>query len=80
MEVLHRWHCARNPLAATINTLNADEILEADESVYVMRHTMNADWPCLLFDVLREDDGDRRSAIPGKQAHSSSLGCRLMPQ
>lgn len=47
-----------------LHTLGKDEILEADESVYVMRHTMTADWPCLSFDVLRDDDGDQRQRFP----------------
>ena len=47
-----------------LHALGKDEILEADESVYVMRHTMNADWPCLSFDVLRDDDGDQRQRFP----------------
>ena len=47
-----------------LHTLGKDEILQADESVYVMRHTMNTDWPCLSFDVLRDDDGDQRQRFP----------------
>jgi hypothetical protein len=47
-----------------LHTLGKDEILEADESVYVMRHTMNTDWPCLSFDVLRDDNGDQRQRFP----------------
>jgi hypothetical protein len=47
-----------------LHSLGKDEILEADESVYVMRHTMNTDWPCLSFDVLRDDDGDQRQRFP----------------
>ncbi|KAI9509533.1 glutamate-rich WD repeat-containing protein [Russula earlei] len=47
-----------------LHTLGKDEVLEADESVYVMRHTMNANWPCLSFDVLRDDEGDQRQRFP----------------
>ncbi|KAF8506580.1 glutamate-rich WD repeat-containing protein [Russula emetica] len=53
-----------NAFIPGLHTLGKDEILEADESVYVMRHTMNADWPCLSFDVLRDDDGDQRQRFP----------------
>ena len=47
-----------------LHTLGKDEVLEADESVYVMRHTMRATWPCLSFDVLRDDGGDQRQRFP----------------
>ncbi|KAH9964218.1 glutamate-rich WD repeat-containing protein [Russula dissimulans] len=47
-----------------VHTLGKDEILEADESVYVMRHTMSANWPCLSFDILRDDEGDQRQRFP----------------
>ncbi|KAN0134295.1 glutamate-rich WD repeat-containing protein [Lactarius tabidus] len=47
-----------------VHTLGKDEILEADDSVYIMRHTMNANWPCLSFDVLRDDEGDQRQRFP----------------
>jgi ribosome assembly protein RRB1 len=53
-----------NAFIPGLHTLGKDEILEADESVYVMRHTMNTDWPCLSFDVLRDDGGDQRQRFP----------------
>jgi len=37
------------------HVLGKDEILEPDDSVYIMRHTMNVNWPCLSFDVLRDE-------------------------
>jgi ribosome assembly protein RRB1 len=46
------------------HTLGKDEVLEPDESVYVMRHTLNTNWPCLSFDVLRDDRGDQRQRFP----------------
>ena len=55
---------APNTFIPGLHTLGKDEILEADESVYVMRHTMNANWPCLSFDVLRDDQGDQRQRFP----------------
>jgi ribosome assembly protein RRB1 len=45
-------------------TLGKDEILEADDSVYEMRHSMNVDWPSLSFDVLRDNLGDQRQRYP----------------
>ncbi|KAF9244508.1 WD40-repeat-containing domain protein [Melanogaster broomeanus] len=46
------------------HTLEKDEVLEADDSVYVMRHAMNVTWPCLSFDVLRDSLGDERQRYP----------------
>ena len=47
-----------------LHTLGKDEVLEPDDSVYIMRHTMNTNWPCLSFDVLRDDEGDQRQRFP----------------
>ncbi|KAJ6520057.1 glutamate-rich WD repeat-containing protein [Mycena sanguinolenta] len=58
--------------------LEPDEILEPDDSVYIMRHSMKVTWPCLSFDVLRDNLGDERQRYPatsylvtGTQADSS---------
>ena len=47
-----------------VHTLGKDEVLEADDSVYIMRHTMNVNWPCLSFDVLRDNLGEQRQRYP----------------
>ena len=47
-----------------VHQLGKDEILEADESVYIMRHSMNVNWPCLSFDILRDNLGDERQRLP----------------
>ncbi|TDL28231.1 WD40 repeat-like protein [Rickenella mellea] len=46
------------------HVLQKDEILEPDDSVYEMRHSMNVNWPCLSFDVLRDNLGDERQRYP----------------
>ncbi|KAJ7631190.1 WD40-repeat-containing domain protein [Roridomyces roridus] len=46
------------------DTLGPDETLEPDESVYIMRHSMKVTWPCLSFDVLRDNLGDQRQRYP----------------
>ncbi|KAI5121144.1 hypothetical protein M0805_007142 [Coniferiporia weirii] len=46
------------------HVLGKDEILEPDDSVYEMRHSMNVNWPCLSFDVLRDNLGDERQRYP----------------
>ncbi|PCH34052.1 glutamate-rich WD repeat-containing protein [Wolfiporia cocos MD-104 SS10] len=47
-----------------VHKLEKDEILEPDDSVYLMRHSMNVNWPCLSFDVLRDNLGDERQRFP----------------
>ncbi|CAG8640213.1 12659_t:CDS:2, partial [Acaulospora morrowiae] len=44
--------------------LDKDEILEADQSVYEMLHSLNVKWPCLSFDVLRDNLGEERKTYP----------------
>lgn len=44
--------------------LAKDEVLEPDDSVYIMRHSMNVNWPCLSFDILRDSLGDHRQRYP----------------
>ena len=45
-------------------TLGEGEILEPDESVYIMRHSTGVDWPCLSFDILRDSLGEERQRFP----------------
>jgi len=47
-----------------VHKLGEDEILEPDESVYIMRHSMDVNWPCLSFDILRDNLGDQRQRYP----------------
>jgi ribosome assembly protein RRB1 len=44
--------------------LTADEILEPDYSVYLALHQLSYTWPCLSFDVLRDDLGWERNKFP----------------
>lgn len=44
--------------------LGKDEILQPDDSVYEMRHSMQVKWPSLSFDVLRDNLGDQRQKYP----------------
>ncbi|KAG6381003.1 WD40-repeat-containing domain protein [Boletus reticuloceps] len=46
------------------HTLAKDEILEPDDSVYIMRHSMDVTWSCLSFDILRDSLGDERQRYP----------------
>ncbi|KAI1793164.1 glutamate-rich WD repeat containing [Ganoderma leucocontextum] len=55
---------APEPFIPGVHKLGKDEILEPDESVYIMRHNMTTNWPCLSFDVLRDSLGDQRQRYP----------------
>lgn len=43
--------------------LEEGEVLVPDNSAYELLHTMNVEWPCLSFDVLRDNMGPSRSSV-----------------
>ncbi|KAG8228239.1 hypothetical protein J437_LFUL004365 [Ladona fulva] len=45
-------------------SLDADEKLVCDQSVYVMLHHASTGSPCLSFDIIKDDWGDNRSTFP----------------
>ena len=47
-----------------VHILGEDETLEPDDSVYIMRHDMTVHWPCLSFDVLKDNLGHERQRFP----------------
>ncbi|KAI0714976.1 glutamate-rich WD repeat containing [Earliella scabrosa] len=55
---------APNVFIPGVHRLEKDEILEPDDSVYIMRHNMTVNWPCLSFDILRDNLGDHRQRYP----------------
>ena len=44
--------------------LAADETLEYDSSAYTMYHAIKPEWPCLTFDILRDNLGTNRTRFP----------------
>lgn len=50
------------------NAIGNDEVLDFDSSAYVMYHSMNVEWPCLSFDVIKDAYGDERVAFPMKMS------------
>jgi ribosome assembly protein RRB1 len=47
-----------------IDKLPEGEQLEYDPSAYVMYHSLKTEWPCLSFDVVRDNLGDDRQRFP----------------
>jgi len=43
--------------------LEEGEVLEADPTAYDMLHALNVEWPCLSFDVVRDELGDQRITV-----------------
>ncbi|KAJ3213243.1 Glutamate-rich WD repeat-containing protein 1 [Dinochytrium kinnereticum] len=44
--------------------LDEGEVLVADNSAYEMLHQLQVEWPCLSFDILRDNLGNGRTAFP----------------
>lgn len=60
--------CHSKPVTQTfipgVHPIGKDEVLEPDETAYHMLHRMGVDWPCLSFDILRDNLGDQRQRFP----------------
>lgn len=53
------------PFILGIDELPEGHILEADDSLYIMRHDFNLDGEsCFSFDILRDNLGDERQRLP----------------
>lgn len=48
-----------------------DEELECDPRAYVMLHRLHVEWPCLSFDVVKDEFGGGRTVFP----HQVTLAC-----
>ena len=47
-----------------VDDMESDEELEYDPSAYDCLHAWSLEWPCLSFDVVRDDLGDNRAHFP----------------
>ena len=47
-----------------VDALDDDEELEYDPTVYDCLHAWSLEWPCLSFDVIRDELGDQRTHFP----------------
>lgn len=56
-----------------IDKLEEGEDLEYDPSAYVMYHSMRTEWPCLSFDILKDNLGDNRQRVSFNHNHFLSI-------
>eukprot|EP00163_Fabomonas_tropica_P008995 TRINITY_DN1878_c0_g1_i2.p1 TRINITY_DN1878_c0_g1~~TRINITY_DN1878_c0_g1_i2.p1 ORF type:complete len:438 (-),score=112.31 TRINITY_DN1878_c0_g1_i2:143-1456(-) len=68
-----------------VDKLEEGEELDFDNSAYHMLHRMTVEWPCLSFDIIRDNLGDDRSKFPltsyivaGTQAPRPKDNCLLV--
>jgi len=57
--------------------LEEGEVLEADPTAYDMLHALNVEWPCLSFDVVRDELGDQRITVRPRSLARASSGRRV---
>jgi ribosome assembly protein RRB1 len=46
-----------------VDALEDGETLEYDPSAYVTYHSLKTEWPCLSFDILKDNLGDGRHRV-----------------
>lgn len=46
-----------------IDKLEHGEDLEYDPSAYIMYHALRTEWPCLSFDIIKDNLGDNRQRV-----------------
>eukprot|EP01035_Chromulina_nebulosa_P025080 gene25080-32706_t len=47
-----------------VDKINDGEALDYDPSAYVMYHSLQTEWPCLSFDIIKDSLGDNRQRFP----------------
>jgi ribosome assembly protein RRB1 len=52
------------PFILGFDTITEGDALEADDSVYIMRHALKIGWSCFSIDILRDNLGDERQRLP----------------
>ena len=46
-----------------VDKINDGEALDYDPSAYVMYHSLQTEWPCLSFDIIKDSLGDNRQRV-----------------
>jgi ribosome assembly protein RRB1 len=54
-----------------VDKLEDGEALEYDPSAYVMYHSLRTEWPCLSFDLLKDNLGDNRQRVSSSSSSSN---------
>jgi len=53
----------KQPWRPGVDEIPEGEELEYDPSAYVMYHALSTEWPCLSFDIFRDNLGDSRQRV-----------------
>ena len=49
-----------------VDQIAEGEELEYDSSAYIMYHSLQAEWPCLSFDIVRDNLGESRQRVSSR--------------
>ena len=58
-------HAPKQVWRPGIDQIAEGEALEYDPSAYVMYHSLQTEWPCLSFDIPRDNLGESRQRVSG---------------
>jgi ribosome assembly protein RRB1 len=66
-------HAPKQVWRPGIDQIAEGEALEYDPSAYVMYHSLQTEWPCLSFDIPRDNLGESRQRVSGNCVYVSML-------
>lgn len=56
-------HAPKQVWRPGVDQIAEGEALEYDPSAYVMYHSLQTEWPCLSFDILKDNLGESRQRV-----------------